>query len=68
MDGFEVARRIRARHGRDQVVLIALTGWGQEEDLKRSREAGMDHHLVKPVNFDTLEQLLAGLRTGRAPR
>ncbi|EDO29331.1 predicted protein, partial [Nematostella vectensis] len=49
MDGLEVARRIRAEHGRDQVVLIALTGWGQEEDLRRSREAGMDHHLVKPV-------------------
>jgi CheY-like chemotaxis protein len=43
-------------------VLIALTGWGQEEDLRRSREAGMDHHLVKPVSFDTLERLLAGLR------
>lgn len=62
MDGLEVARRIRAEHGRDQVVLIALTGWGQEEDLRRSREAGMDHHLVKPVSFDTLERLLAGLR------
>lgn len=66
MDGFEVARRIRTHHGRDQIVLIALTGWGQEEDLQRSREAGMDHHLVKPVNFDTLERLLAGMRTGQA--
>jgi len=63
MDGLEVARRIRARQGRDQVLLIALTGWGQEDDLRRSREAGMDHHLVKPVSFDTLERLLRSLRT-----
>ena len=63
MDGLEVARRIRARQDRDQVLLIALTGWGQEDDLRRSREAGMDHHLVKPVSFDTLERLLRSLRT-----
>jgi len=40
-------------------VLIALTGWGQEDDRRRSREAGFDHHMTKPVEFDALEKLLA---------
>lgn len=58
MDGFEVARRARREpHGRD-VTLIALTGWGQEEDRRRSREAGFDHHLVKPVDLEALQELL----------
>jgi CheY-like chemotaxis protein len=41
------------------VLLIALTGWGQEEDRRRSREAGFDHHLTKPVSLDKLNKLLA---------
>jgi CheY-like chemotaxis protein len=40
-------------------VLIALTGWGQEEDLRRSREAGFDHHLTKPVEPSTIDELIA---------
>jgi CheY-like chemotaxis protein/anti-sigma regulatory factor (Ser/Thr protein kinase) len=59
MDGYEVARRIRARpEGRD-VVLIALTGWGQEDDRRRSREAGFDHHLIKPADLQALQTALA---------
>jgi CheY-like chemotaxis protein len=57
LNGYEVAHRIRAHRG-NEVVLIALTGWGQEEDRRRSREAGFDHHLTKPVDFDKLSQLL----------
>jgi CheY-like chemotaxis protein len=59
MDGFEAARRIRRLPGGAELVLIALTGWGQEDDRRRSREAGFDHHLVKPVDIDALERFIA---------
>ena len=58
LNGYEVARRIREQAGGPSRVLIALTGWGQEEDRRRSREAGFDHHLTKPVDFDDLKKLL----------
>ncbi len=58
MDGFEVARRIRQQDGRSAVTLIALSGWGQEDDRRRTRAEGFDHHLVKPVDPDTLLRLL----------
>lgn len=59
MDGCEVARRIRAgSHSRD-ALMIAMTGWGQDEDRRRSREAGFDHHLVKPIDLDVLKVLLS---------
>ncbi|HEV3427492.1 MAG TPA: ATP-binding protein [Paraburkholderia sp.] len=58
MDGFEVAQRARAHPAGANVVLIALTGWGQEEHRRRSREAGIDFHLVKPVDMRALHQLL----------
>ncbi len=58
MDGYEVARRLRARPG-SQPLLVALTGYGQAEDLRRSREAGFDHHLVKPADPETLTSLFA---------
>jgi PAS domain S-box-containing protein len=61
LNGYEVARRIRAMAGHQRVSLIALTGWGQDEDRRRTEEAGFDHHLVKPVDFDALKRLLAGL-------
>ena len=60
MDGYEVARRVRRSRG-SETTLIALTGWGEEEDRRLSREAGIDHHLVKPVDFVALEQLLRAL-------
>jgi len=59
MDGYEVARRMRRQPGGDQLVLVALTGLGQEEDRRRSREAGFDHHLVKPVRIHVLKELLS---------
>ena len=61
MDGFEVARRIRADFPERPVVLVALTGWGQEEDRCRTKEAGFDHHLIKPADLGTLQKLLASL-------
>jgi CheY-like chemotaxis protein/two-component sensor histidine kinase len=57
MDGHEVARRLRREEGR-QAVLVALTGYGTDEDHRRSQEAGFDYHLVKPVELDALYQLL----------
>ncbi len=63
MNGCETARRIRELGNGTDVKLIALTGWGQKEDRIRSKEAGFDHHLTKPVDFDQLESLLAGLKT-----
>lgn len=63
MDGYEVARRIRQRsEGRD-LMLIALTGWGQEEDRQRTSQAGFDHHLIKPADMRTLESLFLSLRS-----
>ena len=59
MDGFEVARRLRAQGGSERPLLVALTGWGQDEDRRRSSEAGFDHHLVKPIEPGELRQLLA---------
>ena len=59
MDGYEVARRLREPTGPDRPLLVALTGYGQEEDRRRSREAGFDHHLVKPVDPHALKDLLA---------
>jgi PAS domain S-box-containing protein len=59
LNGYEAARRIRNQPGGDEMLLIALTGWGQEEDRRRSRHAGFDHHLTKPVEFGILEKLLA---------
>jgi PAS domain S-box-containing protein len=58
MDGFEVARQLRDLLGR-RVLLVALTGWGQDEDRRRSREAGFDHHLTKPPEPEVLDQLIA---------
>lgn len=61
MDGHEVARRIREQPRFDAIKLIALTGWGQEQDRRQSRESGFDHHLTKPVDFAVLKDLLAAL-------
>jgi len=58
MDGYEVARRIRANPTNQHISLIALTGWGQDEDRRRSVAAGFDHHLVKPADIEQLRQLI----------
>ena len=57
MDGYEVARQLRARTGQVPLRLIALTGYGQKEDRERSMAAGFDEHLVKPVTPETLETI-----------
>lgn len=59
LDGVEAARRIRARQSHRKVFLVALTGWSQEEDRRRTERAGFDAHLVKPVNIEQLSRLLA---------
>jgi PAS domain S-box-containing protein len=59
IDGYEVARRLRARRELAQSLIIALTGYGQAEDRERAREAGFDYHLVKPVDPDALRDLLS---------
>jgi PAS domain S-box-containing protein len=66
LDGYEVARRIRAqRHGVNGVMLIAITGWGQDDDRRRSRDAGFDAHLTKPVDYVDLKKLLVQWRGGQ---
>jgi signal transduction histidine kinase len=59
IDGYEVAKRIRQQTEFDDVTLIALTGWGQEEDRRRAQSVGIDHHLVKPADITHLQSLLA---------
>jgi CheY-like chemotaxis protein len=59
LDGYAVARQLRRQPGLEGAMLVALTGYGQEEDRRRSREAGLDRHLVKPVDPAELERLLA---------
>jgi CheY-like chemotaxis protein len=66
MSGHEVARRLRARPESADCVLVAMTGWGQDDDRRRSKEAGFDHHLVKPVDLPALNDLLAQVASGRA--
>ncbi|MDR7332669.1 ATP-binding protein [Roseateles asaccharophilus] len=60
MDGYEVARRLRARPQAATLRLVALTGYGQPDDLRRSAEAGFDGHLVKPVDLDALARVMRG--------
>jgi PAS domain S-box-containing protein len=61
MNGYEVARSMRQRPELANTILVALTGWGQNEDRQRSREAGFHHHLVKPVDAAMLRELLRSL-------
>jgi PAS domain S-box-containing protein len=61
LSGHDVCRRIREQPWGKDIVVIALTGWGQEEDRRKSEEAGFDGHLVKPVDYDELLELLSSL-------
>jgi CheY-like chemotaxis protein len=59
MDGYEVVRRLRELPQTRRAIVAALTGWGQDDDRRRVREAGFDHHLVKPASLDDLRSLIA---------
>jgi CheY-like chemotaxis protein len=59
MNGYQVAQRIRAEPWGTSILLIAVTGWGQDEDKRKAHEAGFNQHLIKPVDPDTLEALMA---------
>jgi PAS domain S-box-containing protein len=65
LNGYEVCRRIRKEEWGKDMVLVALTGWGQEDDRQQSRDAGFDSHMVKPVDHDVLERFLASLPAAR---
>jgi signal transduction histidine kinase len=64
MDGYELARQLRARPAFGRVVLVALSGYGRDEDRRMAAEAGFDHHLVKPPELDTLLQLIGNVAAG----
>ncbi len=66
LNGYDACRRIREQPWGKGMVIIALTGWGQEEDRRRSQEAGFNHHLVKPVELASLDKLLAELKSETA--
>jgi len=59
VNGYDLAKRMRERPWARELVLVALTGWGQEQHRRRSAEAGFNHHLTKPVEFNVLQQILA---------
>src|SRR5690606_39016072 len=60
IDGYEAARRIRRAEGRRHALLVALTGWGQEDDRERAFRAGFDQHCVKPLGLEQLREVLRG--------
>ena len=57
LSGYDIARHVRASRG-DEVLLVAITGWGQEDDRRRAREAGFDHHFTKPADFERLLEVI----------
>jgi CheY-like chemotaxis protein len=67
MNGYELARRVRQLPGGAAMTLIATTGWGQQKDRERAFDAGFDHHLTKPVDFEMLRSLLLDISPGIAP-
>lgn len=65
LDGFEVCRRLREQPWTRNALIIAMTGWGQADDLRKAAHAGFDHHCVKPVDHDALKILLMQGGTAR---
>jgi CheY-like chemotaxis protein len=63
MSGYEVARQIRDNPAIAQPVIIALTGWGQPDARRQSRDAGFDHHLIKPLDLAALQKILDSLKS-----
>ena len=68
MNGYEVAKRLRGEPSLSGAVLVALTGWGSEDDKRQSREAGFDFHLTKPVEVTAIESILARVVGGEGSR
>ena len=68
MDGHDVAREIRQTPWGGTTTIIAVSGWGEEADKRRSREAGFDQHVVKPLDFEGVQRLLSGVSAPRQPR
>jgi CheY-like chemotaxis protein len=68
MNGHEAAAEIRRQPWAEHTALIAMSGWGQDADRQRSREAGFDHHLVKPVDHNVLKHLLAAVEPAQSQR
>ncbi|MHB1556682.1 MAG: hybrid sensor histidine kinase/response regulator, partial [Isosphaeraceae bacterium] len=68
MSGYDVCRRIRGEPWGRSIVIVAVTGWGQDEDRRRSQEVGFDQHLLKPIEFPALEKLLASLSPSSSAR
>jgi PAS domain S-box-containing protein len=66
LNGYETARRMREQPWGKQIVLVALTGWGQDEDRRKSHEAGFDIHMVKPIEYKAIEELLAKTTAAQA--
>ena len=62
MDGYELAERLRQLPGVEAIRLIAVTGYGQESDRQKTRAAGFQHHLVKPVDLHVVEEIVNGAR------
>ena len=67
MDGYELATRLRGLSGLHGIRLFALTGYGQESDRQKTREAGFDHHFIKPVDLDAIAAVLADATSGTHP-
>jgi CheY-like chemotaxis protein len=67
VDGYEVTRRLRAESWAARTTIVAISGWGQDADLQRSRQAGCDHHLVKPAEPQALKTLLDDLGRSLSP-
>jgi CheY-like chemotaxis protein len=65
MDGFQVAQRVRAEPDNSAIVIVAVSGYGQEEHRARSNLSGCDHHLVKPIEPAVVSELLASLHSRR---
>ena len=63
LNGYDACRRIRSQPWGEKMVLVALTGYGQEKDARRAEQAGFNYHLVKPVKFSTLGRVLAAVQT-----
>jgi two-component system CheB/CheR fusion protein len=67
LDGYEVARRLRADRSITQPMIVAVSGWGAEEDRRKSKAAGFDQHFIKPVDHARLAALIASA-DGQSPR